>query len=567
MRSSTFLRRDRLAVLTGAIGVLLSASTARAQTAAVTGGFSMNRFEPAERGSEWFSQDSLDLRGSGRAAIGLTVDYAYRPERLGSDPAATGPTQSVSLVSSQLFAHLGASFVFFDRVRLGLDLPIALINSGDSVTQDGVLYGPPSGGGIGDPRLGLDIRLSGKFGDVLTTAIGADVWLPVGSASNYLGDGSVRFEPHFRLAGDSGDVAYAAGLGYLLRGTHTASLAGQQIGDELRLGGSIGLRFDHRHLLVGPEFYAATVTTGSGSFLGTYTTDLEVILGAHYTTGDWRIGAGAGPGVTNGVGTPTLRVLLSLEWAPTPKKKSTDSDGDGIRDKNDACPDVPGVKSDDPAKNGCPDDGAIDTDGDGVADTDDACVEVKGIKTDDPKTNGCPVDRDSDGDGIVDSQDACPDHAGPADPDPKRNGCPTVRVEHGQVKILDQIKFKTGSAEILRESMPIVEAVAKVLKEVPEIKKLRVEGHTDNRGSAAGNKDLSKRRAAAVMAALVRLGIESGRLESVGYGDEKPIETNDTDAGRTNNRRVEFHIIDGAIPDATTPPKQKKKSTKAATDE
>ncbi len=222
-----------------------------------------------------------------------------------------------------------------------------------------------------------------------------------------------------------------------------------------------------------------------------------------------------------------------------PKKNGcpADRDGDGIGDAQDACPDVPGVKSDDPKKNGCP----VDRDGDGIGDAQDACPDVPGVKSDDPKKNGCPLD--TDGDGIVDAQDACPNDPGPSNPDPKKNGCPSVSVQGSQIVILEQVKFRTGSAEILPESAGILDAVSKALKDHPEIGKLRVEGHTDNQGAAAGNKWLSQRRAASVVAALVKRGVEAARLTPQGFGQERPIDTNATEPGRQNNRRVEFHIV------------------------
>jgi outer membrane protein OmpA-like peptidoglycan-associated protein len=216
----------------------------------------------------------------------------------------------------------------------------------------------------------------------------------------------------------------------------------------------------------------------------------------------------------------------------------SDKDKDGIIDSEDACPDQAGPKTDDPKTNGCPP--PADKDKDGVADNVDACPDVPGVATEDPKTNGCPAD--TDGDGILDAEDACPKDAGPKDPDPKKNGCPIARVEGGQVKISSQIKFKTGSAVILKESQPIIDAVAAIMKAHTEIAHVQVEGHTDNKGSAQGNLTLSKKRAASVLAALVAVGIEKTRLSSEGFGQEKPIDSNSTDDGRANNRRVEFHI-------------------------
>jgi outer membrane protein OmpA-like peptidoglycan-associated protein len=215
-----------------------------------------------------------------------------------------------------------------------------------------------------------------------------------------------------------------------------------------------------------------------------------------------------------------------------------DSDSDGIVDKVDACPTERGAPNSDPQLNGCP-----DTDGDGVVDKKDACPREVGPPNEDPSKNGCP-DKDRDKDGITNDVDACPDEPGQPDPDPKKNGCPRAFISQGQIKIIDQVKFKTGSAAIEqgRDSLDILEAVAKVLRDHPEVKHVRVEGHTDKTGSAALNKKLSADRAASVVKWLTANGIDKARLSSQGFGSEKPIDTNETDAGRKNNRRVEFHI-------------------------
>jgi len=203
---------------------------------------------------------------------------------------------------------------------------------------------------------------------------------------------------------------------------------------------------------------------------------------------------------------------------------------------------VPGVKTDDPKTNGCP----PDRDHDGIPDADDACPDVPGVKTEDPKTNGCPPDPDRDKDGIPNEQDACPDTPGPKNADPKKNGCPAAAVVGKRIVILDQVKFATGSAMILPASDAILTAVLGVLTSHSEIKHLSIEGHTDNVGAAAMNKKLSGQRAASVVGWLVKHGVDPARLSSAGFGMERPIETNDTAAGRQNNRRVEFHIDDGA---------------------
>jgi OmpA-OmpF porin, OOP family len=246
-----------------------------------------------------------------------------------------------------------------------------------------------------------------------------------------------------------------------------------------------------------------------------------------------------------------------------PKKNGCppDRDNDTILDAVDACPDVAGVADADPAKNGCP----PDKDGDTIIDSQDACPDIPGIKDPDPAKNGCPGDRD--GDGIRDDQDACPDEKGPPDQDPAQNGCPKlVRVTKSQIVIKEQVQFEFAKDRILPASDALLTEVMGVLKDHPEIKKVRIEGHTDDKGADAVNQRLSDRRAASVMKWLTDKGVDAGRLEAKGWGETKPIGDNKTDEGRQKNRRVEFHIVDpapssevaappaGTTPPATTPP-------------
>ena len=203
-----------------------------------------------------------------------------------------------------------------------------------------------------------------------------------------------------------------------------------------------------------------------------------------------------------------------------------DTDGDGIYDKDDACPEVAGPKS----LNGCP-----DADGDGIADKNDKCPEVKG-----PKENGgCPwPDRDSDG--VLDKDDKCPDVKGTA----ANNGCPEVSDE--VVKRLNDyaktILFDSGKASFQQQTYPVLEAITAILKEYPN-SNFSIEGHTDSDGKDATNQTLSENRAAAVKNYLIEKGIASSRLTSAGFGESKPIDTNKTKAGKANNRRVEVKLV------------------------
>ncbi len=203
-----------------------------------------------------------------------------------------------------------------------------------------------------------------------------------------------------------------------------------------------------------------------------------------------------------------------------------DVDGDGIPNKDDACPDVAGLK----ALNGCP-----DKDGDGIADKEDNCPEVKG-----PKENkGCPWP-DRDGDGVLDKDDKCPDVKGTA----ANNGCPEVTEE--VVKKLNDfaksILFDTGKSTIKATSFETLASIKNVMNEYPSAR-FRIEGHTDNTGKLATNERLSKERAAAVKDYLIANGVNASRLESEGYGPSKPVADNKTAAGRAQNRRTEVVVI------------------------
>jgi outer membrane protein OmpA-like peptidoglycan-associated protein len=125
-----------------------------------------------------------------------------------------------------------------------------------------------------------------------------------------------------------------------------------------------------------------------------------------------------------------------------------------------------------------------------------------------------------------------------------------AKIVADQILIDEKIQFAYDSAVILPVSHGILDEVAKVMQEHPEIARVRVEGHASDEGhgeaSNAYNKLLSDRRARSVMQYLVSKGIASSRLESAGYGVEHPIADNESSEGREKNRRVEFKILPGS---------------------
>jgi OmpA-OmpF porin, OOP family len=542
---------------------VLSPSLASAQTR----GFFIDRFDVAERGSDWFVGDSLDLRGPVRPALGFVLDYAHKPLVLYNEQ---GKPRAV-LISDQLFAHLGASLVLADRLRLAVNVPLALVSRGESVRYLDTTLAAQSGTTLGDLRFAADLRLFGEYLGPITMAIGAQLYVPTGKRSAFTGDGKVRVTPHLLLAGEASILAYSARVALNYRAQDDV-LTGVPTGTEVQFAVTAGLYVAQHQVLLGPELSGSTVVEHGGAFKKE-TTPFELLFGAHYRPRNFRLGLGVGPGLSRGLGTPDVRVVGMFEWAPSydtdrdgdgiiddldacpdvpgvrnadPKKNGCplppDRDGDGFDDAHDACPDVPGVASDDPTKNGCP--LPSDRDHDGIIDREDDCPDQAGVPSDIPGRNGCPLPNDSDGDGIVDTQDACPTVPGPADPDPTKNGCPKARIEHNQIVITERVEFETGSAKLLNSSTGILIAVLNVLQEHGELSKVLVEGHTDNVGGAKYNKGLSERRAASVVAWLVEHGIQKQRLLDAGFGLERPLDSNDSAAGRQRNRRVEFHIVE-----------------------
>jgi OmpA-OmpF porin, OOP family len=561
---------------TTAACALLGAAPALGQERA--GGFTLNRFEPSERGSDWFAAESLDLRGHQRFAAGLVIDYARKPLVM-YDPAGD---EQVAIVSDQLYAHAGGAVVLWDRLRLGLNIPVAVYQAGEAGQSGNTVFESSGATALGDIRLTGDVRILGEYRDPFSLAAGLRLYAPTGSQEAYTGEGAFRAAARVIGAGRVSAFVYSGSLGFDFRGRDDA-FADSARGSEVNFTAAAGALLLDDRLVVGPEVFGATVVTASDAFFARTTTPIEAILGGHYRFHNaWDAGLGFGPGLTRGFGTPQFRVLASLTWfepherppEPPPPLTPSDRDGDGIIDSLDACPDEPGVPSDDPDKHGCPPpsdrdgDGIIDEqdacpdepgvpsddpdkhgcpppgdrDGDGILDPEDACPDEPGLPTDDPATHGCPSP-DRDGDGILNEVDACPDVAGEPNEDPKKHGCPAARVEKDRIVIREQVQFAYNSDVILKASDALLEAVAKILIDNPQIKKVSIEGHTDDRGGAQFNQRLSERRAASVVKGLIKNGVDKDRLTSIGYGKDQPIADNKTEEGRTENRRVEIHII------------------------
>lgn len=219
---------------------------------------------------------------------------------------------------------------------------------------------------------------------------------------------------------------------------------------------------------------------------------------------------------------PTVPGVAKYEGCPVP-----DTDKDGVFDDKDKCPDMPGY----PELDGCP---YPDRDKDGVTDNKDRCPDEPGST----KNDGCPI-TDRDGDGVPDATDRCPDEPGLA----TNQGCPAIKEDLVQktAAIAKSIYFDLNSAKLQQRSYAPLDELVQILKDNPGYK-LAIESHTDNSGTNDYNMKLSNNRSASVMSYLVHKGIDASRLTANGYGEERPIATNDTKEGRALNRRSELKL-------------------------
>jgi outer membrane protein OmpA-like peptidoglycan-associated protein len=574
---------------------------------------------PAEAQQNTFHLDRLEVPGAPDDGLVLfrpktneyTILYAQLGLGLAINPLRTANITNDSstlraspsdVITSQFTTYLSGGFELFDRATLGFTFPIAWEQSGNypayatgTFKSNAFTAFNTNGPAVGDTR--LDVRYVIARNEDRSFAFGGQlgIFVPTGAGSttNFGGDGpnlsllpmvTAEYTPrHF--------VTLVANTGVHFRQTnsindptgHFGPPDGLGIGAEWRWAVGALLPINQGKYRVGATIFGQTGITNDGVTGPTAFTKqntpiewniegrmrLPMVGWEH-----WYAGVGAGSFLANGYGAPDFRAvaLIGTYWTledtnphspdararirESIRSSMKDTDGDGIPDDVDACPTEPEDHKDPDPNDGCP--APSDRDGDGIPDEYDKCPDVPEDKDGIDDQDGCPED-DADGDGIPDAKDACPKEPGQPDPDPKKNGCPKfIHLEGSTVRVLQQVHFATGSATILPDSFPMLTEIVQLLKATPAIKKMMIEGHTDNRGAAEMNLDLSKRRAASVRAWLVQHGIEGGRLDSEGYGLTRPIQSNDTDAGRQANRRVEFKITEedtGYQPPRPPPPK------------
>jgi outer membrane protein OmpA-like peptidoglycan-associated protein len=471
----------------------------------------------------------------------------------------------------------------YDNFEVGILLPITVLQTSQELQP--IL--PPGSSSTTDLSLMAlnDWRLSGKYQildllkDPLGLAVVGGLYIPAATSNTLTSDGG--FGGELLAAADYWlwrGIRVGANLGYRYRATREV-LRDSTIGDEIVWGVAfnVPLFIDELDAILEIDGAIGVASDEGHGGLSKGEVPAELKFAGRYAISDqWTATFGLGSSLGDGIGSPDMRAFIGLGgyWV-SGGRWSYDYDGDGFYGSIDLCPDeledIDGFEDHD----GCPD---PDNDGDGVPDSVDRCPGTppgSQVRTDgcidndldgdgipnskddcpeDPEDldgfedgDGCP-DTDNDGDGVPDTVDQCPNEAETVNGFMDKDGCPDnpsekVTITDGQLVIADKVHFETAKATIRQESYEILDEVARVLSDNAQIQLLRIEGHTDDRGSESYNQKLSQRRAESVREYLIDKGVNSDRLIAVGYGEAQPIADNETKQGRSDNRRVAFTIL------------------------
>jgi outer membrane protein OmpA-like peptidoglycan-associated protein len=461
------------------------------------------------------------------ARLALSLDGGFVVETAGATPERTWAVgtvvdlasgllslklggQSDKLLEHRLSLHLLGGYSL-GWIEVSAHLPVALWQDTNFslLTQQGVtgpLVAPVATTALGDLRLGAKVPLLREEKFPLGLAAMVDLRLPTGNGDAFYSDG-LAVVPSAVVSRSLGWVRLDGQLGYVIRGK--GQYAQLVIQDGITYGAGVTATLPKVSFL---DRWRAIVEVAGGVPRGfdmsseRYRAPIESRAGLRWFV--WRdlsveLGGGAGLGASSGYGHEDWRVFGGVRWSPSALPPDDDWDHDGVPNSKDQCPREPG-----PAE-----------------------------------LDGCP---DRDGDGIPDKDDKCPDQPGPVQNDgcPVADDEPLVEIETERLSLKDAIHFDTAKDTIKSESFKILDQVAALLKQHSELKRVRVEGHTDNVGGAGYNKDLSQRRARSVVRYLVdKGGVAADRLEFAGYGFERPVASNGTAVGRSKNRRVDFTIL------------------------
>ncbi len=412
--------RSTVAALALLLTVVVS-SPALAQDGPTLERFSSLRFAPAEGPGNLLNTDTARVYGHLVPTGSVYLDYAHSPLVLFNakcDDAGENcerTTENTRLVRFTLAANLMGSLAIYDRVQVGLLLPLVFGDgSGFAYTDNGGNLVEVTGGSnfvIGDPRIGVKVRLFGEPGHELAMALKAMLTLPIGQAmadDSFLGEGTVTAGLKLAMGYERERIHVLGNIGFTYRPEQV--LFSTSVGSDLPY--SIAFAYDFTQLIS-----AGAEIDGSTSFVSDSDENrLEGRIFGKMRHSDFVFTVGAGAGILEGPGIPLFRFLAGASYMPL----HGDMDGDGVDDSVDGCPSEPEDKDGYADEDGCPE---ADNDGDGLDDTADKCPDEAEDPDGHEDEDGCP-DTDNDGDGVTDGFDSCPDEPEDMDGDRDEDGCP-----------------------------------------------------------------------------------------------------------------------------------------------
>lgn len=495
-----------------AVLCLFLAAPTLAQTSVQTFDLERLSFNPGAKGSLVLGTGQALSKGALR--LSLAAQYQHNPLLYHVDGAVAG-----AVVGSRLSAHLVAAYGITDWLELGLQLPVTLVQTGSDLSAQGIAR--VDGVGLGSPLVqGQFTILSQKRGAPMDLGGVIGLTLPIGSGGSLGRDTGVAFVPRVGAGRTFGaKVRLGLEVGAVIKQSVNLSSYPQHLTDEVGSIMTVGAVVSTVGAGLRGELNARALVPLTRTSPG-----FELLAAARYPlmSGGFELFAAAGPGFGRMPGIPAFRALAGFAWNPSLAPACQEESGYALTD--------------------CP---ALDFDRDGISNAADACPEVAGVGG----LQGC-ADKDDDGDGVMNLADACPAVKGAG-----ADGCvaveapvaapvavvaPLVVIEQQQLTIKEEIFFAPGTSTVLAQSFALLKQTAALLNAHPELAKVQILGHTDNQGSRDSNLALSLRWADAVRAFLINEGVAASRLLAKGRGPDQPIASNDSAAGREQNRRVEF---------------------------
>jgi OmpA-OmpF porin, OOP family len=513
----------------------------------VGGNVDLEAFRPAIDSRGFVTVNASQILGHKDLSFGLVTTWGFRVLELEKDGMRY-------TVENLVTPTLQAAFGLFGVAEVGVTAPFHVM-SGDFTGQ-----------GIGDVGLHAKVRLLDTSRHAVGVAVVGSVFVPAHDEGSWLGEDRTSFLPSLVVDKELGRTRVAANVGYRHRPERIFMTSGMS----MTAGSEIPFGLAASYALVPGKFEVIGEVYGGAPLAGQSYFPLEAVGGIKLylaKSSFFTLGGGAG--------SADARAFVGIVFEPS----IGDRDGDGLKDDVDRCPDDPedfddyedldgcpeldndrdrlsddvdrcpnepedldGVDDED----GCPDPDELDRDGDRIRDDVDGCPDDPEDIDQHQDRDGCP-DPDNDGDRILDVDDLCPNEPEDFDRVDDQDGCPErdkITRTKGSIDVLDNIYFETDSAVIKLESYGLLDAIADSVRGWPDIRLLEVQGHADERGAHDYNLRLTQARAESVVRYLVGKGIEARRLRARGFGETRPRDPGHTEGAWSQNRRVEFVILE-----------------------